>query len=552
MENPLKTNKITIENQLQRIFSSSVFVNAVKQKNFLKYIVEETLDGREKNIKAYTIATEVYGRKTSFDPQQEPIIRIEAGRLRRRLNLYYSTEGKDDPIFIDVPKGRYVPRFEEKFDGKGDGDDSLTVSPGDRKALDRDACIALIGDKAGATESALGFTEPIIAVLPFSNLSGDKTPNFLMDGISDELSSSLALFDDIRVIDYYSMAKYREQPSGIREIGQKLEIDFLLTGSIKTTKDSITIRTSLSETKNAVQIWTNVFNKSLSGKNLTDTLSEIVGLIVSSVAGDFAVVFRERMVEVQKRASANFNHYEAMFKHRHAQLTGNWEYSPQIKESLENAVEKDPGYAMGWALLSEMYLDSYAHQYTDSGEALEQGYASARNAVQQDRQCQYAHFVLAYAQILRRDPGNAIKAVEKVWNLNPNAAYLVGASSFWACIAGDFERGLANLNRSILLNPNYPGWFHHAAFSFHLKQGNYPEAQAEAENFYMPEFFWSYLDKTVAAGLLGRADEANALLNKVIELHPDFVNHPRYYVSSFVMDEDIIRKMMKGLKISGL
>lgn len=530
-----------VVDQLNKILGSDQFARAFRIKKLLKFLVNETLAGRAHQIKAFTIGMAVFDRASDFDPQADPIVRINAARLRRHLNDYYDNWGQDSEIRIAVPKGTYVPSFHW-----------IQPSPGDRKALDRDACVALLGEETGAGKSALGFTEPVIAILPFSDVGDDGTPAYLLDGLSDELSSLLALFDDIKVIDYFSMIKFRGRLIGIREIGRKLGADFLISGSIKTEKDSIKIRTSLSEAKSAIQIWTRVFERPLSGQNVADALSEIVGLIISAVAGDFGVIFRARIRDIRERAHTDLTHYEAMFMHRHAQLTGNWVYSPQIKKALEKTLEVDPGYAMGWALLGEMYLDRYAHEYSDSGESLDQGYSFARNAVERDGQCQYAHFVLAYSHVLRRDPDKVIRAAEQVWNLNPNAAYLVGAAAFWVCIAGDFDRGLVNLSRSIKLNPHYPGWFHHASFLFHLKRGSYPEALAEAERFHMPDFFWSYLDKTVATALLGRIDAAIVLLDKVKQLHPDFVNHPRFYVRAFVMEEDVMDRMMAGLKKAGL
>jgi TolB-like protein len=85
--------------------------------------------------------------------------------------------------------------------------------------------VALLEGESGAGKSALGFSEPVIAVLPFSDLSGDGTPAYLLDGLSDELSSLLALFDDIKVIDYFSMVKFRDRSIGIREVGRKLGAD---------------------------------------------------------------------------------------------------------------------------------------------------------------------------------------------------------------------------------------------------------------------------------------------------------------------------------------
>ncbi|TJX07263.1 MAG: hypothetical protein E5X43_01680, partial [Mesorhizobium sp.] len=97
--------------QLARILNSADFDATGRERRFLSHVVEETLAGRGDRIKAYSIAVEVFGRDMSFDPQTDPIVRIEAGHLRRGLERYYLTAGHDDPILITIPKGGYVPTF---------------------------------------------------------------------------------------------------------------------------------------------------------------------------------------------------------------------------------------------------------------------------------------------------------------------------------------------------------------------------------------------------------------------------------------------------------
>jgi len=99
--------------QLKRILSSSVFADADRGSRFLRFVVESTLEGRSSGIKESVIGVEVFGRSTSFDPKTDPIVRVEAGRLRSRLNTYYQNEGKADPVLISLPKGGYVPEFSE-------------------------------------------------------------------------------------------------------------------------------------------------------------------------------------------------------------------------------------------------------------------------------------------------------------------------------------------------------------------------------------------------------------------------------------------------------
>ena len=96
--------------QLARIIESAEFAIPERGRTFLRYIVDESLDGRADRIKAYSVAIEVFKRAEGFT-QDDPVVRIEAGRLRRALERYYFVAGQADPIRIDLPKGGYVPTF---------------------------------------------------------------------------------------------------------------------------------------------------------------------------------------------------------------------------------------------------------------------------------------------------------------------------------------------------------------------------------------------------------------------------------------------------------
>src|SRR5450432_2301528 len=101
-----------IEAQLEKILTSRIFAPAERPSRFLRFIVQRALAGGTHDMKEYVIGVEVLGRKSSFDPRTDPIVRTEAGRLRSRLRDYYTLDGKHDPISISLPKGTYVPAFE--------------------------------------------------------------------------------------------------------------------------------------------------------------------------------------------------------------------------------------------------------------------------------------------------------------------------------------------------------------------------------------------------------------------------------------------------------
>lgn len=106
---------------LHKVLSSPEFSSVVQLRSFLSYVVSKVIDDRPDEIKGYTIAVEALGRDVSFNPITDPIVRVEAARLRQRLARYYTGSGKNDPIVIAIPKGSYVPAFTLRTDGAGNG-----------------------------------------------------------------------------------------------------------------------------------------------------------------------------------------------------------------------------------------------------------------------------------------------------------------------------------------------------------------------------------------------------------------------------------------------
>src|SRR5689334_20343633 len=110
-----------VRTQLSRITASRGFAKSERLTRFLHLVIDETLAGRGDQIKEYLIGTQVYARPEDYDPRTDATVRVEASKLRKRLEAYYESEGCDDDIVISIPKGGYRPDFTEKLPAESGG-----------------------------------------------------------------------------------------------------------------------------------------------------------------------------------------------------------------------------------------------------------------------------------------------------------------------------------------------------------------------------------------------------------------------------------------------
>src|SRR5215472_18477965 len=100
--------------QIQRIVSSKALKTSEVHRNLFNYLAEKSLAGEAHNLKEYTVGLDVFGKPASYDPRQESVVRMHVGRLRQKLVEYYRTEGADDPVIVDLPKGGFALTFDAR------------------------------------------------------------------------------------------------------------------------------------------------------------------------------------------------------------------------------------------------------------------------------------------------------------------------------------------------------------------------------------------------------------------------------------------------------
>ena len=312
--------------QLARILGSDDFAQSTRIKGFLGFVVEEALAGRGERLKEYSIATQVFERDESFDPQTNTIVRVEAGRLRRRLERYYLTQGRDDEVRIDLPKGSYVPLFRRQRKAQPPSQPSQEAAP-----QPIDAAFALPSG-------------PSIAVLPFENLSGDPGQAFFADGITEEIINDLTRFPDLRVIARHSTFKYKGQHVDIREVGRDLGVRYVLEGSVRKGGDLLRVTGQLIDAADGSHLFSENYDRDLSAQNILEIQDDISDRIVAAVGQPYGVMARAGARQARAKASHTLDAYDAVLRFYEYWFEHSPERHAAVRSALLRAVELDPGY----------------------------------------------------------------------------------------------------------------------------------------------------------------------------------------------------------------
>jgi TolB-like protein len=201
----------SVRDQLEKILRSAALSRSRRLSSFLRFAVEQTLAGHQAALKEYLVGVEVFGKTESFDPRIDSIVRVEARRLRLKLDLYYRTDGAEDPIVIQFPKGGYVPVIQHR--------DQMPASfhPA-RKS---------------------------IAVRPFVSLEADSGDNGFCSGLTEDLISALTRLAGFRVVTHLGPP----QPA------------FRLEGSVRRHGSRLRVCAQLIDTQKGEYLWSETYDR---------------------------------------------------------------------------------------------------------------------------------------------------------------------------------------------------------------------------------------------------------------------------------------------------
>ena len=541
-----------VRSQLDRVLGSADFAPSARMTSFLRFVVEETLEGRGDRLKEYTIATEVFGRDESFDPQTNTIVRVEAGRLRRRIERYYLTAGRGDPVRIDLPKGKYVPLFRvaamEAAD-RASEQEQASPSPGTQTGA-----MAPRSARGPETDEVALPSGPSIAVLPFENLSGDPDQAFFADGISEEIINALTRFPDLRVIARHSTFKFKGQRVDVRDVGRDLGVRYVLEGSIRKGGDMVRVTAQLIEAEDGTHLFSETYDRDLSARNILEVQDDISERIVAAVGQPYGVIARAGSRRSRRKKVEHLDAYDAVLRFYDYWTNGSAESHASVRTALEHAVELDAGYASAWAALAETHLDELIFNFNPRQDSnpLDRALEAAQKAVVLDPESSMAYHILSNTHFHRAEIDEFRAAGDRAIALNPNHADMLADVGVRLCCIGEWDRGMELADKAIALSPTHPGWFHGAPTLDRYNKGEFEEALAEAKQVQSVGLSWNFVLVAMCCGQLEREDEARAACDKLLDLVPDFGANAWFYLSAWNFPSNFANKIVDGLRKAGL
>lgn len=568
---------VGVRTQLARILASPAFDASERNRRFLEHVVEETLAGRGERIKAYGVALEVFGRDESFDAQSDPIVRIEASRLRRSLERYYLLAGQQDPVRIEIPKGGYAAVFRPTGVEADANEASTATEEGDAKrprVLARWSFralafgLALVGAGVlggwtlasywpgrtyvlGDTRAARGL---VILAVPFVDEGDPTASTTLVRGFGHEVVAGLTRFGGLSVFD----SEVAGRALGVTDeqrLAEMLAADFLLTGGVSVTADHFAVTASLIDSASGRHVWSGRFEGDATAASIVAVRDQLADRVVRELAQPYGVLFSEQQRGQSGKPPEELSSYECVLRFRQYWREPMPEPHLPVRQCLERTVQTDPDYAQAQAALALVLADGYRLGFDPAaanGEALPRALQLARRAVELAPADSQGYAALELVYWLMNDVERSLATGERGLALNPNDTELLAELGRRYCLRGMFDIGVPMVDEAYARNPILPGHYRIGPFLARLAASENEAALVEARRIGIPNTVFGHMALAMAHARLGNMEEAAAAVQRILAIEPAYGDHVRQDMARRNLHPELIETIIEGLRLAGL
>lgn len=571
-----------IRTQLAHMMESASFRASPRRRAMLQFIIDETLSGRSNRLKGVTLAQNVFGRDETFDQQSDPVVRLEARRLRSDLDSYYVDAGADDPIRVTIPKGSYVPHFawQNQDTSTWSGDPNSRNAP--PSLVDRTAppsaakkgkiarpvpraltatVVAVVGLLAiGAAvfimrspepEAAMTRT-PAIIVLPFEAFGDNEDIGLIASSVTEELIANLMLFQDFRV---YSMAASFHQAANRdpEKLRQDLGVSYVVTGLMQSENKTVTLRARLVDAATGEVLWSGSYDEPLTPGDLLHAQHDLAVAISTELGEPYGAVneaIGQRMVADGAPSMPSYACILRAYEYRRAFEDAL--FWPAMA-CLEEAVVRDPAYSDAWAMLGWLHLDAVRQDIVPEIERparMAAAFDAASHAVDLAPGSPRALAALSVVTFYRGDYDTSADLQREVLALNPHDPDALAQLGWRLAVRGNPE-GLDYLHQAIARSANPPGWYSHLIAVYAYMDGDYERALAATEKSAADGSPMGMSFAAMTHAKLGDMNAAHEALVAMVRAWPLLGHDPAAAYRMHHASDEIVDALVEGLRAAG-
>ncbi len=513
-----ENQKSEVMRYLDRILNSDSFQKAERLRRFLQYLTEHSLIKDTRSLKQMSIAMDVFERDADFDPAIDAIVRVEAGRLRSKLREYYDAEGALDEVQLSLPKRGYTVRFE-----------FASASENDRES-DKNSPVEF--QQQTHRSGAQSLQNPVIAVLPFDNMSSDEEQEYFSDGLTEDLITDLSRLPGVQVIARQSTFALKGKPTNAIETANKLNANLIVEGSVRKFGRTLRINAQLIDGQSGNHIWADRFD--CETENIFSLQDTVTNKILEALRRELSLSITVRK---HRRGTDNFQAYDYLLRGLKEDELLSAESSITAEYCYRSAIELDPQYAAAYSRLGLNLVYRWISGWNnDQDQTIAAGLECARRGVEIDPHNAFSQSTLSWALLWNGKHDGALEAGRKAVELDSNEVLALERLALALAWSNHPHEALQLLRKAQVLNPL--SGYHFPVGVSHFMAERYKEA-AQSFNSSIaanPRFLPSYLYLLASYSLLEKDSEAAKVVEKIKELDPDYKpkqdRHPLFKHSS--------------------
>ncbi|GGX57316.1 membrane protein [Litorimonas cladophorae] len=522
--------------ELERLCNDPLFRDTTRMKRFLRYVTEETLAGRGGRLKGYVIGVEVFDRPDDFDPQADTIVRVQAGQLRRRLDLYYAERGQDAEVRILVPKGRYAPTFE------------IRQSPDIETEADPEGFYR-------PTNAETSDPRPCIAVMTLDDLSPkpkNGEPRFA-DGVSAEIVNALVQFRSMRIITLGPTVTAISSGRSVREVGAEYGADFILSGSVRRDGQVFRVTVSLIRCLTGEHLFSRVYDREFQPGGLFNLQEEIASYTAAAVAAPYGAVNRYNRLSSDGRQDS-MAAYNCVLRYYDIKLSPTRNQAEALMHDVTRVTESQPDFSTGWAIRSLMnvFMATQCLPPENIEVRLNEAKRTARRALSVDGQNAMGYYALFQAYFHQGRFDDADRMIRRALSLNPNDYSKLAYYAICLALRGEMERASIMQSAALRLIGRAPTWYHLPQMIVDFSEKRYDSVAGLVEKGLADTPAIFYLFGLSAKAYLGEVEETRAIIDAVLAANPNYQAEASISIELWHLEPKLARQVYDGLALAGL